>query len=238
VYLWKEEIEVVEAVVDQQVDAFRRLRTVLNKDSYRITNRVRIEAFDALEGPLFRSILNHTYSDFQGRMRKLYKEADKLAESLRHNIDVAEEGNSKAILVFTLVTIVFLPLSFVSSVFGMNTVDVRNMDSTQTLFWAIALPVTAAVGGIALLAAYGGPLLHHHMQSLRDLQVGVQSLGARRQPSADEEQLFPVREKQITQTQKGESRKKRRGFALKVREAVRTSEPVNLPPTRSPRKAI
>lgn len=95
---------------------------------------MRIEAFNALDNPILTSFLDHTYSDYKGGMRKLHKEADKLAESLRHNIDVAEEGNSKVILVFTLVTIVFLPLSFVSSVFGMNTVDVRSMDSTQTLF--------------------------------------------------------------------------------------------------------
>jgi hypothetical protein len=31
-------------------------------------------------------------------------------------------------------------------------------DSTQTLFWAVAIPVTATVGSISLLTAYGGPL--------------------------------------------------------------------------------
>lgn len=101
---------------------------------------------------------------------------EKTAKALRHNIEIAEEGNSKAILIFTLVTIIFLPLSFVSSVFGMNTTDIRDMNSDQTLFWAIALPVTATVGGLSLIAAYGGVAIADRFNKLKN------SIGERRQP--------------------------------------------------------
>jgi len=50
--------------------------------------------------------------------------------------------------------LIFLPLSFVSSLLGMNTVDIRNQDTTQWLFWAIALPITAGVVVLALVVAY------------------------------------------------------------------------------------
>lgn len=41
-----------------------------------------------------------------------------------------------------MVTIIFLPLSTISSIFGMNTSDVRNMELGQWLYWATALPAT------------------------------------------------------------------------------------------------
>jgi len=84
------------------------------------------------------------------------KDLEKAAKTLRQNIKVTEEGNSKAILIFTLVTIIFfLPLSFIVSVFGMNTSDIRDMKSNQTLFWLTALLVTGTVGTISLVVAYG-----------------------------------------------------------------------------------
>jgi hypothetical protein len=43
------------------------------------------------------------------------------------------------------VTVVFLPLSAVASIFGMNTADVRDMEFSQWLFWVTAVPVTIGV---------------------------------------------------------------------------------------------
>jgi NhaP-type Na+/H+ or K+/H+ antiporter len=51
------------------------------------------------------------------------------------------------------VTIIFLPISTVASVMGMNTADVRNMDKTQWVFWATALPLTVVVIVVSLFAA-------------------------------------------------------------------------------------
>ncbi|KAF1809236.1 hypothetical protein P152DRAFT_494816, partial [Eremomyces bilateralis CBS 781.70] len=58
----------------------------------------------------------------------------RLRNQIRQSIEILEEGHGKAILVFTTVTIVFLPLSFISSFFGMNTADIRNLDNSQTIF--------------------------------------------------------------------------------------------------------
>lgn len=44
--------------------------------------------------------------------------------------------------------------SFVSSFFGMNVTDIRNMETSQTLFWSTALPVTLGVLAIAYLYGY------------------------------------------------------------------------------------
>ena len=74
------------------------------------------------------------------------------------SISLKAESNNKAIIVFTVVTIVFLPLSFVTSYLGMNTSDLRDMKSGQTLFWAIGAPVAFVVLSAALMAAFYGTL--------------------------------------------------------------------------------
>ncbi len=68
------------------------------------------------------------------------------AETLTTNyIRVSNEDNSKAIFVFTVVTLIFLPLNFISSILGMNTSDIRNTGRSSRLFWEIAVPFMATV---------------------------------------------------------------------------------------------
>lgn len=75
-------------------------------------------------------------------------------------VNIRLEDHGKAILVFTIVTIIFLPLSFVSSFFGMNFSDIRNMESTQRLFWIISGSLTVGTVGFAIfLAFYGGDIV-------------------------------------------------------------------------------
>jgi hypothetical protein len=62
-----------------------------------------------------------------------------------------KDRHDNAIYVFTIFTVIFLPLSFVCSFLGMNTADVRNTTFGQSLFWAAALPLTLVVVLIALM---------------------------------------------------------------------------------------
>src|SRR5438046_5032891 len=68
---------------------------------------------------------------------------------MRHNKDKQEA----AIYMFTIVTIIFLPISTVASVLGMNTRDIRNMDKPQWVFWAAAIPLTTLVIVVSLFAS-------------------------------------------------------------------------------------
>lgn len=79
-----------------------------------------------------------------------------LERRAKHRIEILEEDHGKAIFVFTLVTAVFLPLSFVTSYMGMNTADIRDMRETQGRFWMIAVPVTVMVMVTAAFLAYKG----------------------------------------------------------------------------------
>ncbi|EME85400.1 uncharacterized protein MYCFIDRAFT_213846 [Pseudocercospora fijiensis CIRAD86] len=65
-------------------------------------------------------------------------------------IDTNKDRQEAAIMVFTVVTLIFLPLSFVASVFGMSTSDIRDMSQGQWLYWAVAIPVTVVVAGGSL----------------------------------------------------------------------------------------
>jgi uncharacterized membrane protein len=56
-----------------------------------------------------------------------------------------QDWRDNAAVVFTIITVIFLPLSFVASVFGMNTADVRDMELTQWVFWTCAIVFTIVV---------------------------------------------------------------------------------------------
>jgi hypothetical protein len=162
-----DEIEIVATILSQQTDAFKKLAKVFDSDSFRITDQVRIKQFKRFEQPSFEYIFAQC-KDTEKEIKKLHSQIEKTAQVLRYNIEVAEEGDSKAVLVFTLVTIVFLPLSFVASLFGMNTSDMRDLENNQSIFWAVALPLTAVIGGLSLLVAYGGTQIRERFDDFRE----------------------------------------------------------------------
>jgi Mg2+ and Co2+ transporter CorA len=67
--------------------------------------------------------------------------------------------------VFTIVTLVFLPLSFVASFMGMNTSDIRNQTANQSLFWIVALPLTAVVVILALVIGYKYEIMRDYIET-------------------------------------------------------------------------
>jgi hypothetical protein len=54
------------------------------------------------------------------------------------------------------VTVVFLPLSSIAAILGMNTSDMRNMETSQWVFWAVAIPLTVFI--VTLCLIYTGEL--------------------------------------------------------------------------------
>lgn len=110
-------------------------------------------------------------------LRDLRDNTDRLVTRTIQLVNIRLEDHGKAILVFTVVTIVFLPLNFISSFFGMNFSDIRNTDQTQWVFWAVALCVTAGVVGASIFLAFsGGPMLeklHMWRDSRRESQLAT-----------------------------------------------------------------
>ena len=54
------------------------------------------------------------------------------------------------------------------SYFGMNISDIRNLDSTQSLFWAIAVAVTVGVLCLAVFLAFQGGEILERLRIWRD----------------------------------------------------------------------
>ena len=79
------------------------------------------------------------------KFKGLQQRAEELGEWHRNEMDSNKDRQENAIMVFTIVTIIFLPLSFVASVFGMNTKDVRDMHYNQWAYWAAGVPLTVVV---------------------------------------------------------------------------------------------
>ncbi|KAM0667610.1 hypothetical protein ACQRIU_003475 [Beauveria bassiana] len=81
--------------------------------------------------------------DFE--FRRYVEYVDDLERTIAFKMNWTKDRQENAVYAFTIVTIIFLPLSAVASIFGMNTSDVRDMDYSQWLFWVVALPVTILV---------------------------------------------------------------------------------------------
>ncbi|KAI0843060.1 hypothetical protein F5Y06DRAFT_292046 [Hypoxylon sp. FL0890] len=97
--------------------------------------------FRELFGRECRSWLERRDSEFL----ELDIEASRLENMNANKIEVTKDRQEAAVYAFTMVTIIFLPLSTISSIFGMNSSDVRDMELGQWAYWAAALPTTVAV---------------------------------------------------------------------------------------------
>lgn len=81
--------------------------------------------------------------DFE--FKRFFEYVDDLERTVSFKMEWTKDRQENAVYAFTIVTIIFLPLSSIAGIFGMNTSDVRDMDYSQWLFWVVALPVTVLV---------------------------------------------------------------------------------------------
>lgn len=153
-----EELDVIKMTLEQQQDTLLNFRRTMS-----VTHGVASLSISVIDRML--ETIEQHIDDFD----ELQKQAETARYLAQQSISLKAESNNKAIIVFTVVTIIFLPLSFVTSYLGMNTSDLRNMKSGQTLFWAIGAPVAFVTLSVALVAAFYGTLTHRFTgRALRD----------------------------------------------------------------------
>ncbi|KAH8802972.1 hypothetical protein F5884DRAFT_903578 [Xylogone sp. PMI_703] len=147
-----EEIKALSNTLDDQSTILENFRRCLVPNSFRTTTETRVSMYSIEKTLLSKTATMNTrlYEDYQ----EINHKVERLVSQTKTSIEILDDDHGKAIFVFTVVTLIFLPLSFVASLLGMNTVDIRNQNTTQWLFWAIALPITAVVVALALLVAY------------------------------------------------------------------------------------
>jgi hypothetical protein len=150
--------------MQQQTLQMCYIADLLQPTSFKATSRRR-ETLYRLES----NVMNK-YLDAHARDRDNYGDlqntVDKLAQRTTQQVEIQQEDHGTAIRVFTIVTIVFLPLSFVTGLLGMNTADIRDQSNGQWLFWAIGLPLTAVVLVLSVLIGYWGDQFRETLEAL------------------------------------------------------------------------
>ncbi|KAF2170197.1 hypothetical protein M409DRAFT_19800 [Zasmidium cellare ATCC 36951] len=194
----QEELYIVIQITEEQIEMIQDLQTTLDTgeatteaEAPSPASRRRVSAtygdFDEYDSPrrlvtrrsTYRQLSTSVLSDPLAQLldnlqreladlRDLRDNTDRLVNRTIQLVNIRLEDHGKAILVFTVVTIVFLPLNFVSSFFGMNFSDIRDMDRTQWLFWAVAICVTVGVVTSSIVLAFSGGAIVEKMHMWRD----------------------------------------------------------------------
>ncbi|KAL1837287.1 hypothetical protein VTJ49DRAFT_4053 [Mycothermus thermophilus] len=161
-----DELNVLKEIFAKKLDFFQRLR----KDCERMPELQSAEAGGQAnppdnpqgEAPLDRiSFVEH-------QMKESMEQCDQLGADLRESLNslfqlrsieqnelaIMADNQNKAIFVFTAVTIVFLPLSFFTSYFGMNLRGVADTDLTQEYFWKVCGTVSFCIILVVVLWAF------------------------------------------------------------------------------------
>ncbi|KAI2627729.1 hypothetical protein GGR54DRAFT_652540 [Hypoxylon sp. NC1633] len=149
-HLWEKSKteETVTDPVNKEPDAYARLKFMADERLENVSSRV-------VELEELRITAVHTADNVKDLMHWKQQQAGVIQawQGVRQSEDNTNQGRS--IMIFTLVTIIFLPLSFMSSVFGMNNMDIT--EETWSLHQEIVLIflVSAVVIFVTLLAAFG-----------------------------------------------------------------------------------
>lgn len=78
----------------------------------------------------------------------------------QNELALIADSNNQAILVFTVVTVIFLPLSFFTSYFGVNLKGVADTEKDERYFWKVCGSTTASIVLLTLLFGFKNRLLH------------------------------------------------------------------------------
>lgn len=131
------------------------------------------------------------------RVRATRDDYDKLLQMVQRQAQVDEvrlqrlqadvaSSQSRSVLIFTVFTVIFLPLSFFTSLFGMNTRewDGENMPPIRTIC-LISLPASAFLIGLALVTAWStrvrsflGGVVSVHRRVTGVVSEAVEAVGA------------------------------------------------------------
>ncbi|KAF1986219.1 hypothetical protein K402DRAFT_421430 [Aulographum hederae CBS 113979] len=99
------------------------------------------------------AILRNSLALVSNRLEDFREIKERVGELERWNIRMIDSNKDRqdaAIYAFTIVTVIFLPLTAVSGFLGMNTSDIRDMPQPQWVFWAAGVPLTVVIILISL----------------------------------------------------------------------------------------
>ena len=152
-----EELEIILDVFKQQQKFLDGYRDLLDPGSFTppptVKRRIRFPFEESAIDRILKLVRERSSDceELQTRVTRLSDQNVRLVETY-------QDDNNKTLLIFTVVTITFLPLSFVTGFFGMNVHGISDTNSTVLHFWAIAIPVTVGVGLLSAILIYWGAI--------------------------------------------------------------------------------
>ncbi|OAP61154.1 hypothetical protein AYL99_03355 [Fonsecaea erecta] len=154
-----EELDIVRDVFKQQERVLLLYRTSLDPATFTkgkagIERETKFPCEDRSISAVLKTV-RENISDFD----ELRNRISQLRTQNVQLVETQQDENNKAILVFTVVTILFLPMSFVTGYFGMNLQDIADTKSGTGHFWAVAVPLTSAIAIPCLVLAFWGPIV-------------------------------------------------------------------------------
>lgn len=176
---FEEEVDVISEVLRQQIYVLLKLRLSLDPATFKRPTIVRKIRFE-FEKKDIEKTLDHITEQLR-HCKELRERAKVLTVQNVQLVETLADDNSRAIFVFTFITVLFLPLSFVAGFFGMNLLA----DSTKGVgqFWYIAVPLTVGILVLCAIFVAWGELLWFAASDLpgkcRDMLLGR---GRRRRP--------------------------------------------------------
>ncbi|KAM7212468.1 hypothetical protein V8F06_012155 [Rhypophila decipiens] len=140
-----DEIRKMQKILKWQTDITNRLTTVLSPTTFPKRTKQRGVLYE-LESTLLGSA-DDRIDLCDKRLVKGLESCEGLVETINEVAEMTKDEGGRAILIFTITTIVFLPLSFVASYLSMNGGPGETLDwkATQALFWQIAAPLAAVI---------------------------------------------------------------------------------------------
>jgi hypothetical protein len=142
----------------QAWDILDQYREKLAAQGFKSTTTIHDALYRDFESPLF-SKLRREWEEDDGSYNRVLQTIPRLRALLVQGVDIQQEDHGKAILVFTIVTIISLPMSFVTGFLGMNAADIRSLEKGQWVFWASTMPLTCVVVAVSVWIGYSGKSL-------------------------------------------------------------------------------
>ncbi|KAF2003204.1 hypothetical protein P154DRAFT_99544 [Amniculicola lignicola CBS 123094] len=149
-----DEMNSMARVFEQQIELLKSQRTTDNDDLY-----------DADAAYTLHDVYGKV-KERLARITQLQREAERVYSALRDLLDLKQKQASVkqtddtaqqglTILVFTIITIIFSPLSFIAAIFSMNAREINNTELRPlSKIWRIMFPVTVGVLALSLLLAF------------------------------------------------------------------------------------
>ena len=146
-----EEVTVISDVLRQQTNVLLQFRASLDPTSFYNPTLARRLQYRYESHEIDRILIK--IRDQLRTFEELMERAKQLAIENVQLVDTFQEQNNKYLFVFTVLTVFFLPATFVAGFFGMNLQGINPSPWGVNHFWEIAVPLTAGVVLVALIFA-------------------------------------------------------------------------------------